>query len=186
MTFSELWSNHQWRSSRVENEKRDRQSSSASSSAGDLVNSANDDQFRSPRIFRSAQYEEEWKIYSDILDRTNITRHTRWLDMRGNHGKLSLGIFDGFFSFESIRYLHGCSSRFNEEFLSVKTFFPFLVQRGILSLEESILIKDIDIPGRIKRPFEQTMETPIRLSVWICVRDPVLDVRLVLWHLSAR
>ncbi|CAF0820817.1 unnamed protein product [Rotaria sordida] len=35
--------------------------------------------------FGSAQYEQEWIIYKDILNRTNITQYTAWLDMRGNH-----------------------------------------------------------------------------------------------------
>ncbi len=39
------------------------------------------------RMFKTAQYEEEWKIYRDILDRTNVTKYTKWLDIRGNHGK---------------------------------------------------------------------------------------------------
>ncbi|UJR16488.1 hypothetical protein I4U23_003391 [Adineta vaga] len=35
--------------------------------------------------FGSDQYEEEWIIYKNILTRTNVTQHTTWLDMRGNH-----------------------------------------------------------------------------------------------------
>lgn len=39
------------------------------------------------RLFSTAQYEKEWQIYSDILNRTNVTKHTKWLDIKGNHGK---------------------------------------------------------------------------------------------------
>ncbi|CAF4158500.1 unnamed protein product [Rotaria sp. Silwood2] len=35
--------------------------------------------------FASDQYEQEWIIYKDILNRTNVTQYTAWLDMRGNH-----------------------------------------------------------------------------------------------------
>ncbi|CAF0901873.1 unnamed protein product [Adineta ricciae] len=35
--------------------------------------------------FASDQYEEEWVMYRNILNRTNVTQHTAWLDMRGNH-----------------------------------------------------------------------------------------------------
>ncbi|CAF3466928.1 unnamed protein product [Rotaria sp. Silwood1] len=37
------------------------------------------------RFFASDQYEQEWIIYRDILNRTNVTQYTAWLDMRGNH-----------------------------------------------------------------------------------------------------
>ena len=49
---------------------------------GDLVNNVG-----SGGLFQTAQYEEEWKIYRNILDRTNVTKYTKWLDIRGNHGK---------------------------------------------------------------------------------------------------
>ncbi|CAF4268771.1 unnamed protein product [Rotaria socialis] len=35
--------------------------------------------------FSSNQYEQEWIMYRNILNRTNVTQHTAWLDMRGNH-----------------------------------------------------------------------------------------------------
>lgn len=38
------------------------------------------------RVFGIAQYEQEWKIYRNILIRTNITQYTKWLDIKGNHG----------------------------------------------------------------------------------------------------
>jgi metallophosphoesterase superfamily enzyme len=38
------------------------------------------------RTFGSDQYEEEWTIYKNILIRTNVTKYTQWLDIRGNHG----------------------------------------------------------------------------------------------------
>lgn len=64
---------------------------------GDLVNGANDLFFKGDRIFQAGQYEEEWRIYRNILDRTNITRYTHWLDLRGNHGRGS-SFFSRFFS----------------------------------------------------------------------------------------
>ncbi|CAF3329402.1 unnamed protein product [Rotaria sp. Silwood2] len=33
----------------------------------------------------SRQFEQEWIIYQRILNRTNVTQYTAWLDMRGNH-----------------------------------------------------------------------------------------------------
>ena len=42
------------------------------------------------QTFASQQYEEEWKIYRDLLRRTNVTEATLWLDTRGNHGKFLL------------------------------------------------------------------------------------------------
>jgi hypothetical protein len=51
--------------------------------SGDLVNSVGESR---NQIFGTGQYEQEWKIYKDILTRTNITKYTKWLDMRGNHG----------------------------------------------------------------------------------------------------
>ena len=44
-------------------------------------------QDRTSRLGGTGQYEEEWKIYRGILDRTNISKYTNWLDVRGNHGK---------------------------------------------------------------------------------------------------
>ncbi|CAF0776147.1 unnamed protein product [Adineta steineri] len=46
--------------------------------SGDLVHNRD-------HTFGSAQYKEEWNIYKNILMRTNVTQHTQWLDMRGNH-----------------------------------------------------------------------------------------------------
>lgn len=42
---------------------------------------------RTSRFVGTGQYEEEWKIYRDILDRTNVSKYTKWLDIRGNHGE---------------------------------------------------------------------------------------------------
>ncbi|CAF2727309.1 unnamed protein product [Rotaria sp. Silwood2] len=49
---------------------------------GDLVNSVSSS---TDRLFGTEQYEEEWSIYRDVLIRTNVTAHTKWLDIRGNH-----------------------------------------------------------------------------------------------------
>lgn len=35
----------------------------------------------------SAQYEQEWINYRDMLNKCNLGNHTVWLDIRGNHGK---------------------------------------------------------------------------------------------------
>lgn len=40
----------------------------------------------------SRQYEQEWKIYHDILESSQVRNKTLWMDIRGNHGN-----FDGFF-----------------------------------------------------------------------------------------
>jgi Icc-related predicted phosphoesterase len=50
------------------------------------------------RTFASEQYIQEWDIYKNILNRTNITKYTEWLDMRGNHGENYL-----FFFFEYLK-----------------------------------------------------------------------------------
>lgn len=60
------------------------------------------------QTFASQQYEEEWKIYRDLLRRTNVTEATLWLDMRGNHGE-SLSINRGKTTERSVfRCVHGC------------------------------------------------------------------------------
>ncbi len=57
---------------------------------GDIVNSVGSFNFPNVRLFGTAQFEKEWKIYRDILNRTNVTKYTKWLDIRGNHGKNKL------------------------------------------------------------------------------------------------
>lgn len=34
----------------------------------------------------SRQYEQEWRIYHDLVKSTRVESKTVWLDMRGNHG----------------------------------------------------------------------------------------------------
>ncbi|CAF3242403.1 unnamed protein product [Rotaria socialis] len=52
---------------------------------GDLVDSVSGLKHSHDRLFGTAQYEREWNLYRDILNRTNITAHTKWLDIKGNH-----------------------------------------------------------------------------------------------------
>lgn len=35
---------------------------------------------------RSRQFEEEWKAYAEVLERTGVWEKLPWLDIRGNHG----------------------------------------------------------------------------------------------------
>ncbi|CAF0777759.1 unnamed protein product [Didymodactylos carnosus] len=46
--------------------------------SGDLVHNLD-------RTFDSRQYESEWIRYQQVLLETNVTQHTKWLDIRGNH-----------------------------------------------------------------------------------------------------
>lgn len=49
--------------------------------SGDLTDARGKD------FFISQQYEDEWKIYHEILTTSNVKNKTIWLDLRGNHGK---------------------------------------------------------------------------------------------------
>jgi hypothetical protein len=40
--------------------------------------------------FLSQQFEEDWRVYNNVLRRTNVTQYTTWLDLRGNHGENNL------------------------------------------------------------------------------------------------
>ncbi|CAF0716595.1 unnamed protein product [Adineta steineri] len=53
--------------------------------SGDLVHSVSGLIRKGDRPFRTAQFEEEWNMYRDILNRTNVTKYTKWLDIKGNH-----------------------------------------------------------------------------------------------------
>lgn len=35
----------------------------------------------------SKQYKEEWEEYYNVLKETKVEDKTKWLDLRGNHGK---------------------------------------------------------------------------------------------------
>ena len=35
----------------------------------------------------SKQYKEEWEAYYNVLKETKVEDKTKWLDLRGNHGK---------------------------------------------------------------------------------------------------
>lgn len=48
--------------------------------SGDLTDARGKD------LFVSQQYDDEWKIYNEILTKANIRNKTIWLDLRGNHG----------------------------------------------------------------------------------------------------
>ena len=58
---------------------------------GDLTHSRD-------RTFASEQYEQEWISYKNILIKTNVTKYTKWLDLKGNHGKNSF-YFEYFLDF---------------------------------------------------------------------------------------
>jgi hypothetical protein len=81
------------------------------------------------------QYEQEWNMYRNILNRTNVTKHTKWLDLRGNHGKKKF-IWKSNFSILINRYIHGSISRFIQKFLSVFIYkfesFSLKVHRFII------------------------------------------------------
>lgn len=49
--------------------------------SGDLTDAKDRD------LLGSRQYEDEWKIYNEILNQTNVRNKTLWMDIRGNHGK---------------------------------------------------------------------------------------------------
>lgn len=34
----------------------------------------------------SQQFEEEWRAYAEVLERTGVCEKLPWLDIRGNHG----------------------------------------------------------------------------------------------------
>ncbi|CAF1094303.1 unnamed protein product [Adineta ricciae] len=53
--------------------------------SGDLVNNVGGLKYKHDRLFGTGQYEQEWNIYRNILDRTNVTQYTKWLDIKGNH-----------------------------------------------------------------------------------------------------
>ena len=41
-------------------------------------------------MISSGQNEEEWKTYQKLLTESGILKTTKWLDVRGNHGKIYL------------------------------------------------------------------------------------------------
>lgn len=41
-------------------------------------------------VISSSQYEEEWKIYSDVLRQTGVLNKTKWVDIRGNHDNFNI------------------------------------------------------------------------------------------------
>ena len=47
---------------------------------GDITDS------RTKQPMGSEQHEEEWIEYRDIINGSNVTKKTVWLDIRGNHG----------------------------------------------------------------------------------------------------
>lgn len=53
--------------------------------SGDLVNSVSSSTSGRERLLGTEQYEQEWQIYRNLLERTNVTKYTKWLDLKGNH-----------------------------------------------------------------------------------------------------
>jgi hypothetical protein len=47
--------------------------------SGDLTDAKNDD------LMGSRQYENEWKIYQQIIHDNDVLKYSVWLDVRGNH-----------------------------------------------------------------------------------------------------
>ena len=39
----------------------------------------------------SQQFEEEWRAYAEVLERTRVREKRPWLDIRGNHGMVGVG-----------------------------------------------------------------------------------------------
>ena len=51
----------------------------------------------------SKQYREEWQEYYNVLKETKVEDKTKWLDLRGNHGKQ---IFILIFNLICIVFIH--------------------------------------------------------------------------------
>ena len=41
-----------------------------------------------PDKLGSRQFEDEWQLYHQVIQKTNVENHTVWLDIRGNHGRM--------------------------------------------------------------------------------------------------
>lgn len=48
--------------------------------SGDLTNAENGP------FYHSRQFEDEWRIYNEIITAANVRNKTIWMDIRGNHG----------------------------------------------------------------------------------------------------
>lgn len=52
--------------------------------SGDLTDA------KSAYVVSSAQYEEEWKMYNEVLRSTGVLNTTKWIDIRGNHDNFNI------------------------------------------------------------------------------------------------
>ena len=41
--------------------------------------------------FRSKQYEQEWISYQNVIKNSKVAQKYKWIDIRGNHGKMHFG-----------------------------------------------------------------------------------------------
>lgn len=52
--------------------------------SGDLTDA------KSAYVLTSKQYEDEWMMYNDVLEKSNVLNKTKWIDIRGNHDNFNI------------------------------------------------------------------------------------------------